>query len=219
MLYVNTLKNNPNIYCLLILLVFVSQVFFGLHVNNQHIKICEKDNKRLDLEVKGTIKSSSAPWDWMGQLVTYLWEKKQINGYFSLLGNRTIKSHWAVFLWKTQLYDPSPQTCLIGRRQGRRQKGDRSSSPSRCLHAPSPTVLHHLPWATFSQSRSLHLSCLLQEVSKAGWSMVAAYAEETQVLLLGKPAHDLSLCAQTFYRVVSKPRAGRVCRSCLPCFP
>lgn len=91
--------------------------------------------------------------EWNGcQLVTYLWEMKQINGYFSfILSNRTIKSHQAVFLWKTWLYEPSPQTCLIGGRQ----LGDCSFSSSRCFHAPSPTVLHHLPRATLSQSRSL----------------------------------------------------------------
>lgn len=100
------------------------------------------------------MRPSSPPWGLMGQLSIYLWEMKQINGYSSLLSNRTIKSYRAVFLWKAWLHEPSPQTCLTGRRQ----LGDPSSicSGFHTFHVPL-VLLYPLPFIIFLGPPCLNL--------------------------------------------------------------
>lgn len=103
------------------------------------------------------MRPSLAPEGLMGQSLIYLWEIKQINVSSSLLSNRMIKSYRMVFLWKTWLHEPSPQTRLTGRRQW----GDACSICSqlphlpRALNTPSPPALRPLAQATLCQSRSL----------------------------------------------------------------
>lgn len=109
----------------------------------------------------------------------------------------------AVFLWKTLLHQPFPQTRLIGRRD----LGDLSPiwsqvpQPLPCaLDTPSPTALHQLRPDTLSQSRSRRLSLFLQGISKAGCSAVGGTLIHGCCCLESQPA--ASLCTQTLHSVV-----------------
>lgn len=129
--------------------------------------------------------------------VIYLSLGSETNGCSSLLSNRTIKICSVVFLWKTWLHQPSPQTCLIGRRNlgGLSPIWSHLPHPLPCaLNAPSPTALCHLG--------HFHLSVLLQEISKVGCLMVGGYTEETCMLLFWK-SHSGPLCILKHFTIQS----------------
>ena len=147
------------------------------------------------------MRPSSAPQALMGQLFIFLWEVKQINGYSSCFSERKIKMLLAVFLWKTLLHQPFPQTRLIGRRD----LGDLSPIWGQvpqplpgALDTPSPTALHQL--RTLSQSRSRRLSLFLQGISTAGCSAVGGTLRHGCCCFESQPA--ASLCTQTLHSVV-----------------